>query len=98
MYFIVASIVCAVIFFVLQLVFCYKGKKTLVKCIPVYLIILGALNCVANYMGLYGSYSAGAISGNEIAAIVGGIFVGIGSIGVLLAWTVYGIIHLIHNR
>ncbi len=98
MFFIVTGIICAVIFFAIQFMLCNKGKKTLIKCIPLYLIILGALICTANYLGFFGSYSAGAISGNEIVAIIYDFFVGAAFIGVLLAWMAYGINYLIHNR
>lgn len=98
MFFIVTGIICAVIFFAIQLVLCNKGKKTSIKCIPIYLIILGALICTANYVGLFGSYSAGAISGNELVAIIYGFFVGAAFTGVLFAWAAYGINYLIHNR
>ena len=97
MLFIGIGIIFAVVFFVLQLLMCYKGKRIWIKCIPMYLILLGALFSIANFIGLLGYYSAGAISGNELVAIICVFFVGTSFIGALFAWIVYGINHLIHR-
>lgn len=75
-----------------------QSKENFNKVHSIYLIILGALICTANYVGLFGSYSAGAISGNELVAIIYGFFVGAAFTGVLFAWAAYGINYLIHNR
>ncbi len=86
------GLICIAILFILQLLLCFRVQRKVVKYIPIYLIILGLLFSCATYMGLFGSYSAGAISGNGLAALIFAFVVGTAAIGVLLAWVVYGIV------
>ena len=87
----------AAVFFTIQMLFCYKAKNIGLRCIPIYLILLGALYSVAIYTGFFGSYSAGSISGNQLSAMIFGVIVGIAFSGVLLAWIVYGIIRYLQS-
>ncbi len=86
--------ICSVPMFALQLVLCFKAKKTAVKLIPLYLVLLGALRGGAEYVGLFGSYSAGAISGNGLVGLFILAVVGTAFAGVLLAWFIYWLVSL----
>ena len=84
--------------FAVQLLLCLRSKRKAVKCIPLYLILLGLLFSGAEYLGIFGSYSAGAISGNQLAGLILALITGIAAAGVAAAWGVYGIILLIRRR
>ena len=84
--------------FAAQLALCLKCRRKAVKCIPLYLILLGMLLSVAEYLGIFGSYSAGAISGNQLVGLILALITGIAAAGVAAAWGVYGIILLIRKR
>ena len=56
--------------FGIQLLFCWKAKRAAVKCIPLYLLILGFLYGAGTYVGLFGTYSFGDISGAALAWLV----------------------------
>ena len=79
-------LICFVIAFLVQLVFCLKVKQKALKFIPLYLIIVILLYGIATYMGLFGSYSFGDISGNELSGLIIMIFDGAFSFGILIAW------------
>ena len=83
----------AILFF-LQLLLCVRVQNKLVKCIPLFLILFGFLLSGAVYFGVFGSYSAGAISGNGLVALIFAFVVGIAA-GVLLAWCAYGGVRLL---
>ncbi len=87
-----------IIFFILQLIFCFKAKKVAIKLIPTYLILLVALHCIATYLGFFGSYAAGSISGNQLVALIEGIVIGIATVGEVLAWVVYWLITQIKKK
>lgn len=77
---------------------CFKTKKLSVKLITLYFVTISLLFGAAEYIGLFGTSSAGAISGNGIVgllilAVTGTIFV-----GVILAWVIYGLINLKKNK
>ncbi len=88
----------ALLFFAIQFILCFKAKRITVKCIPIYLALLGGAYCLALWAGLWGSYSAGAISGNQLAAYICGIVVGIASLGIVIAWILYGVISRARNK
>lgn len=79
-------LICFVISFLVQLVFCLKVKQKALKFIPLYLIVVILLYGIATYIGLFGSYSFGAISGNELSGLIIMIFDGVFSLGILIAW------------
>lgn len=85
------GIIGIVLAFTIQLVLCLKAKRKVIKCIPLYLIGCGFLYGIATSIGLFGSYSAGAISGNGIVGLFIIVIVAITSVGVLFAWLVYWI-------
>ncbi len=84
--------------FALQLALCFKARRRAVKCIPLYVIGLGLLFGGATYAGLFGRYSAGALSGNQLAGIFLAFIAGIAAIGVAAAWGVYGLVLLWRRR
>ena len=95
----VASLILGVaLVFGLQLAFCWKAKRAAVKCIPLYLLILGFLYGAGTYVGLFGTYSFGDISGNALAGLIVLVFFAVLSLGVALAWLVYGIVGLVKRR
>lgn len=75
--------------FGLQLLLCFRAKRTVVKWIPLILIGAGLVLCGGIYLGLFGVYSAGAISGNQLAALILALILGVTAAGILLAWGVY---------
>lgn len=79
----------AVFFMALQLLLCFKVRPLAGKLIPAYLILLGLLYGLGTWLGLFGTYSLGAIAGHEIVALILLIIVGIASLGESLAWVVY---------
>ena len=81
----------AVIAFAVQLVLLRKTKRLGIRLIPAYLVGLVLAYGAATFLGMFGTYSMGAISGNEIAGIVVFISAGVIAVGPLLAWAAYGI-------
>ena len=77
------------ILFAIQLMLCFKMKSLVLKCIPIYLVLMGGIFCLALWAGVLGSTSAGAISGNQLVAYVLGAVVGLSSLGLGGAWIVY---------
>lgn len=84
--------------FGIQLLFCWKAKRAAVKCIPLYLLILGFLYGAGTYAGLFGTYSFGDISGNALAGLIVEVFFAFLSLGAALAWLVYWIVCLAKRR
>lgn len=92
------GIIAGGIFFALQLLLCFRLSKMLLKCLPIFLILLGGLFCLAVYGGSFGSYSAGAISGNALVALVGAFILAVAFAGALLGWLVYGVSRLAKRK
>lgn len=82
----------------LQLLLCVKTKRKAIQCIPLYIVACGLLLGIATFMGLFGSYSVGAISGNELVGFILVSIVGFAGVGVLIAWLIYGLILLIGRK
>ena len=57
-------------------------------------IALAVVLCFAIYIGAFGAYSAGAISGNEIVALIFLFVSGSAAVGILPAWIIYLIVKL----
>ena len=91
-YLFVVGIILAVVFFMIQLLLCFKARQTNVKRIPVYFILLCGLLCFMLFIGAFGSGSGGVIANvNQLIASILAIVVGIALIGVVTAWIVYKI-------
>lgn len=84
--------------FVTQLLLCFRARSRVARSIPMLLILLGLLYSGAAYAGLFGTYSAGAISGNQLAGLICAVIVGIAAAGVALAWLVYGVVMFAVDR
>lgn len=54
--------------------------------LPCALLLLGAGYCAAEYFGLFGVRSAGAISGNQLAALVMAFILAFAAVGTLLGY------------
>ena len=86
---IVLGIILAFIFFVVQLLLCFKAKKPMVKWIPLFIIVLFGLLILLIGTGVMGEGSG--FLGNihlmvsAIRAVVGGIAL----IGIVAAWIAY---------
>lgn len=80
------------ILFAMQLLLCFRVRRKTIKCVPIYLVILGLLLSGATYLGVFGTYSAGAISGNGLVALIFACITAIAAVGVLLAWLVYWLV------
>lgn len=84
--------------FAVQLALCLKVRRIALKCIPLYLVGGGFCYGGATMMGLFGSYSAGDISGNGLVGLFIIMIVAVAFLGVLLAWLVYGIVRVTKDR
>ena len=90
----VVGLICAILFFIVQLLLCFIAKKNAIKLIPVYLILSGFAFCLAMYCGLFGT---GSFCGHMIGALILAIVVVIACIGESMAWVVYGIYKCIYK-
>ena len=81
----------AAVAFIVQLLLCFKAKRLAVRLIPAYAVCGVLAYGAAVFFGVFGTYSMGAVSGNEIAGIVVFISAGVIAVGPLLAWAAYGI-------
>lgn len=93
-----AGLAGAIAMFALQLLLCLKAKRLAVRLIPVYLIVAALLCGAATFLGVFGTYSAGAISGNELAGLFLLALTGIAATGSALAWLVFGISKLVGRK
>lgn len=84
--------------FVLQVALLVKAESVVVRLIPAYAICAMAAYSVATYFGLFGTYSFGAISGNELAGLVLLAITGVEAVGPLLAWVAYGAMTAVRRR
>ncbi len=92
------DILAVVIAFGLQMLFCFAAKRTAVRCIPLYLLAAGFLYAGATALGLFGSYSFGDISGNQLTGLFIAVFTAVAALGVLLAWLVYWLVRAVKRR
>ena len=88
----------AAIAFAVQLLLCFKTKRLAARLIPAYAVCGILAYGAATFLGAFGTYSMGAISGNEIAGIVVFIAAGVIAVGPLLAWVVYGVSSVARKR
>ena len=93
-----AGLVGAIAMFALQLLLCLKAKRLAIRLIPVYIIAAALLYGAATFLGAFGTYSAGAISGNELAGLVVLVLTGIAATGCALGWLAFGIIRLANRK
>ena len=78
-------------FFAAQLLLCFKTKRTAIKLIPAYLILLCALPAALLYAGVLGT---GFLNAEQIVAALLAMGMGAATVGNAIAWAVYGMIKL----
>ncbi len=87
-YAIIFGIILFVLFFIIQLLLCFKVKSKNVKRIPVRISLFCVSLCVLLYLGVFGTASGGL---HRIGAIILLFVTGPPLVGSLLAWFVYKI-------
>lgn len=88
-----ALIPCAV-----QMLFCFLVKKKVLKCIPIYIIVLCFVLCILMTLGVFGDIPLGDIEIHGFVGLLLMFFVGIAAGGVALAWAIYGITLLVQRK
>lgn len=83
------GIALAVVCFTIQLLFCFKAKKTSIRCIPVDIILAAWGILLLLCTGIFGTGSGFLGNANLIVAAILAIVVGIASLGNMAAWIVY---------
>jgi len=79
----------SIFFLVIQLLFFFKAERTVIKYVPVYIIILAFLFSMLLYFGVFGT---GFLSAERIFASLVGVGIGAALVGEALAWIVYKIL------
>ena len=78
--------------FAVQLLFCFFAKKTAFKLIPLYCAVACAILLFLMYLGAFGTWSAGMLgNGQELAAGLLGIIVGVSTVGIVLGWIAWAV-------
>lgn len=75
----------AILFFSSQVLLCYKTKKFAIRCIPIFVILLGSAFCVATWFGLFGTSIVGVLPGHQLVAMIFGLVVVVAFLGMLAA-------------
>ena len=92
MAFILIGLALAVPVFAVQLLFCLFAKKIAVKLIPLYCAVACAILLFLMYFGAFGTWSAGILgNGQELAAGLLGIIVGVSAVGIVLGWIAWAV-------
>lgn len=85
--------------FGIQLVLCFRAKRTWVKLLPAITIALGEVVCGAAYgISLYLEHLGKGIYGAAFAAVIYGAVLLMVLIGDGLAWGAYGLTHFSRKR
>ena len=96
MVFILIGLALAVPVFAAQLLLCFFAKKTAVKLIPIYCSVVCAILLFLMYFGGFGTWSAGILgNGQELAAGILGIIVGVSMVGIILGWGIWIIYYFV---
>lgn len=86
-----AGFILAVAFFAIQLFLCFKAKRSSVKRIPLYIVLLIVGFALLICTRIFGTGSGFLGNANLIVAAILAIIVAIASIGIVFAWVVYKI-------
>ena len=82
----------SLIFFAIQLRFCFTREKIARKLIPVHILLSCLLLAALLYSGIFGRWGGGFIGGGEkFLAYFLAAGAGVASVGVAIAWIVYGL-------
>ena len=85
------GIVLAVLFFAIQLFFCFKVQKAVLKLLPLWVLLLCGFLLLSLGAGVFGTGSGFLGNVESIAALILGILVMIAFAGVASAWIFYAI-------
>lgn len=85
------GLILSIVFFVIQLLLCFKVKNPIMKRIPIYFIIICGLFILLICTGIFGTGSGFMGNVHLIVAAILAIVVGIALIGIVAAWIVYKI-------
>ncbi len=91
------GIACAVVFFLVQLFFAIKIKKTALKLIPTYIITACALFFAGLVLGIY-STDPTAVNTMKPVALVASLLVGTACIGTVCSWVAYGLFKVLDKN
>ena len=86
------------VLFLIQLLLCFRAHSRVLRGLPVLAVMAGLVFCGGTYAGVFGEYSAGVISGNQLTGLVLAVMVGIAAAGVALGWLVYGVVMFAVDR
>ena len=86
------------VLFLIQLLLCFRVRSRVLRGLPVLAVMAGLVFCGGTYAGVFGEYSAGAISGNQLTGLVLSVMVGVAAAGVALGWLVYGVVMFAVDR
>ena len=84
-------VVLALVFFVLQLIMCFKAKKLIVRLIPVFMILTGYLIALMFANDILDSGS-GFIDGGNLAGAIIAIGISCAAVCDAIAWLIYALI------
>lgn len=85
--------------FCVQLLFCFRVRKRMLRWIPVVLLLLGELVCAAVFVISVVMEQAGkGIYGAGFAAFIYGIILFAALLGTAFAWLLWGIVRFIQKR
>lgn len=87
----VVYVVFAVLFFILQIILCFKSSKTIVRLVPFFLILLGYALALLCAIGVFGT-GGGFVDGGALAGIIIAIAFTVATASDLLAWCIYALI------
>ena len=83
------GVVFAIVCFAIQLLLCFKVKKTSIRCIPVYIILVAWGFILLLCTGIFGTGSGFLGNVHLMVAAILTIVLGVVSIGNIAAWIVY---------
>lgn len=87
----IVGLVFAVVFFVIQLLLCFKAENPIIQRLPLYLILLCVGFILLICTGIFGTGSGFLGNIHLIVAMILGTVVGIAAVGVASAWMLYKI-------
>lgn len=88
------SILWSALYFAVQLLLCFHVRNKFVKCIPVYLSVIGILFTLYIFFDPFGLEGVW----HELAAVIVGVIIAYAISGVIAAWILYWIMSFIEKR
>lgn len=87
----IGYIVFEALFFVLQLIICFRVTKFIIRLIPVFLILLGYVAALLCAVGIFDT-GGGFVDGGSLAGAILAVAFSFATVGDVLAWAVYALI------